>query len=279
MANPAGSDFKEVEEAAEARRTRTPATVFRVFFSRRPRTSLSLRPAHLIDHAPQARLELVAIELVRWPHIEDRRRSLVEALADDVENRIGLACLRPGDADNAPVEARHGRAAERHHGGRQVRVARARQAGLGAVDAVGLGPCVGRGEGRGPNEVPEAPHQAWAWIHPWSNIGPSRASCRVHVAGFQSSRLLVHRVGDLVQRVDDQRFELSPLVYLPGVGRRDRHQFRAHLGGGRVQNQPRIIQRNELSALGPQLQVETLGPDVLDPRVGARSCCCGALRP
>ena len=48
----------------------------------------------------------------------------------------------------------------------------------------------------------------------------------------------------------------------------DRHELRAHLRGGRVQHEPCVVERNQFPALRPQLEIEALRRDVLDPGVG-----------
>lgn len=142
MANPAGSDFKEVGGGRRGEAD-APADDRLEGLLPTPAThQFAGEASALIDHAAQPWFELVAVELCAGANIEDGRGPLVEALANHVEDGIGLAGLCSGGADNSAVEARYGCTSERDHRRGQVRVAWARQAGLGSIDAIGGCSCV-----------------------------------------------------------------------------------------------------------------------------------------
>ncbi len=95
-----------------------------------------LQRGRLVEQRHQPRLELIGDEFLRWPDIEDRRRPVIQPLADDVEEALGLAGLRRGDQHHASViwVAELGR--ERDRVGRQLRIALSGDAGLRAIDPV-----------------------------------------------------------------------------------------------------------------------------------------------
>jgi hypothetical protein len=123
----AGSDFSAVDDPACARRTRTPATRFSVFFCRLPLIppktfGFSDADCSNSDHEP--RFELIGNEFLRRPDVQDRRRPVVETFADDVEERFRLRHLRGEGAPERDVVIR------------DVRITRPGLAGFRSVNPV-----------------------------------------------------------------------------------------------------------------------------------------------
>ena len=106
----------------------------------------------LVEQAHQSRLELVGQEVPDRTDIENRRRSLIETGAEDIEQPVRLSHLRPADHHDPLVQSRMHRPDHRNDVGREPRITRARKPrGLG-IDPVRPRPFVRRQLLRGPQD-------------------------------------------------------------------------------------------------------------------------------
>jgi hypothetical protein len=96
-ANDAGSLFSAVDDAVD------PLQGALLALAVKPALDLAEQRRRLPEQFDQARLELVGQKLLRRTDIDDRHRPVIEPLADDVEESLGLAGLRRGRQHDATI--------------------------------------------------------------------------------------------------------------------------------------------------------------------------------